>query len=171
MRGMGVFIPHLYHNKCFSTSVHLYIQKVFTIWNMKAKTVVKLIVFWCPRPLFWLFCILGVLYIEKLKESGYWFILCLHKIPFTFKMLLPGRQSHSDCAQTKRKFSADEHNKQHVGRTCYSEDKYRCPVDNNNSVRFNFSEGKWKSWQINSLMTSVKWLIHYRKVELCKSCY
>lgn len=104
------------------------------------------------------------LYIERLKQSGYWFILCLHQIPFTFKMLFPpGRQCRSDYAQTKRELSAG------TSTIKPARDGLAPKTDADvlqiitTSVQDGALEShRRKAGQINAPMTSMKWLIIQR---------
>lgn len=87
MSWVGAFVPHLYYAKpSVSSSAHSKsaYDADLTVKSVDAES--YLIAFWCLRFACFVF-LRSALYSERLKQWGYWFILCLHQIPFTFEML------------------------------------------------------------------------------------
>lgn len=72
-----------------------------------------------------------------------------------WKCFLTGRQSHSECVQSKlsdnKVICRDEHNKHRTGQMDTDTDSYRCPADYNDSVQDGALEFLW------------------RKVEMCRT--
>lgn len=103
------------------------------------------------------------LYLVRLKQWGYSFILCLHQIPFTFKMLLFffawKTKSQRLCPDKAYVIQRDEHNKRRAGQRCYSEDRYRWPADYDNNVQDGalefFPEGTVGMWRTNKLINDI----------------
>lgn len=115
----------------------LHIHKVLTmqIWLLKLLMQNLILLFFDASDLLFSCFVFfhSVLYSERLKQWGYWFILCLHQIPFTFEMLFAWKTKLL-CPNKEQVICGDERSKQHTGQARCSEDRYRCPAESNSSV-------------------------------------